>query len=102
MAVYTVFRHADDYLYVFFCYADADLYGCLCPESVAHAPDRLDVLRMGGIKFNLFTDLFDMDGYGRDVADAVHIPDPAKELILAVDVVGILRQEGEKVKFLRS
>ena len=41
-----------------------------------------------------------MDGYGRDVADAVHIPDPAEELILAVDVVGILREEGEKVKFL--
>ena len=41
-----------------------------------------------------------MDGHCRDIADAVHVPDPAEEFILAEDVIGVLRQESEQVKLL--
>ena len=41
-----------------------------------------------------------MDCHGRDIADTVHVPDPAEELVLAEHMVGVFREEGEQVKLL--
>ncbi len=40
-----------------------------------------------------------MNRDGRDVADGLHIPNFAEKFVLGVDVVGVLREEGEEVKF---
>ena len=38
-------------------------------EAVSHSPDGFDILRIGGIVFNLFTNLFDMHGDSRNISD---------------------------------
>ena len=43
-----------------------------------------------------------MNGDGRDVADALHVPDLGKQFFLAEYMVGILCEECEKVEFLRG
>ena len=55
---------------------------------------------MGSVELDFFTDLFDVDCHSGDIADTVHIPDPAEKLILAEDMVGILCQECEQIKLL--
>ena len=37
-----------------------------------------------------------------DVADGLHIPDLAEQLLLGKNMVGILRQEGKEIKLLGS
>ena len=72
-------------------------------KAVPHAPDRLDVLRLGGVELDLLADLFDVDGDGGDVADRVHVPDFAEELVLGEDMIRVFGEEGEEVElFVRE
>ena len=65
-------------------------YTCSHFKPISNSPDRLNILRLGRIKFDLLTDLLDMHGNRRNVADGLHVPDLIKELFLRKYMVGIL------------
>jgi len=51
-------------------------------EAIPHAPDCLNILRLRRIEFNLLANLLDVDRYGRDVTDRLHVPDLTEQLVL--------------------
>ena len=71
-------------------------------EAVSHSPDGFDILRIGGIVFNLFTNLLDMHGDSRNISDRFHIPDLTKQLFFRKNMIGILCQEGKQIEFFRG
>ena len=69
-------------------------------EAVPNTPNRLNILGLCGILFNLLTDLFDMHCNGGNVTDGVHIPDLSEQFFLGKHMIGILCQEGQQIKLL--
>ena len=67
-------------------------------KSISHAPDRLDILGMCGIKLHFFTDLLDMHCNSSNITDRIHITDLSEQFLLGKNIVGILGQEGQQVK----
>ena len=45
------------------------LFSGLYLEAISNAPDCLNILRIGSIKFNLLTDLLNMNRNGGDITD---------------------------------
>ena len=51
-------------------------------EAIPHSPYCLNILRLRRIEFNLLANLLDVDRYGRDVTDRLHVPDLTEQLVL--------------------
>ena len=51
-------------------------------KPISYAPYCLDILWFGGLLFDLLTNLFDMDSDCCNIADRLHIPDFAEQLLL--------------------
>lgn len=48
-------------------------------KAVPYTPNRLNVLRVGGVKFNFLTNFLNMNGNRCNVADGIHIPNFAEQ-----------------------
>ena len=81
---------------------DNNLPGCkfLYLKPVTYTPDGFNILRLGCVEFNLFTDFLDMNGNSCNVAYRFHIPDLTEQFRLGKYAVRILRKECKKIKFL--
>ena len=69
-------------------------------KSIPHTPNCFDILRIRSIKFNLLTNLFNMNGNGRNVTDRIHIPDFTEEFFFRIYMIRIFSKGCKKVKFL--
>lgn len=88
------------FVYNFYCHVPLISGYASDLEAISNTPDCFDILRIGGVYFDFFTDFFDMDGYGRNVADRFHIPDFPKQLFFGKNMVRVLCKEGQQVEFL--
>ena len=70
-------------------------------KTVPDSPDRLYILGLSRIEFDLLPDLLDMHRHGRDITDGFHIPDLPEQFFFCEHPVGILSQECEQVEFFR-
>ena len=80
-------------VYVCFCH-NIDNFEHLHLKPISHTPNGLDVLGLGGVSFNLLTNLLNVYGYGSDITDGIHIPNFAEQFFLGVYVVRVLCKEG--------
>src|SRR3954453_204669 len=71
-------------------------------QSVADAPDRLEMERLGGVGLDLLAQAPDVNRHRSGVECCLVAPDAAHQLISREDALRIPRKKGEKVELLRS
>ena len=69
-------------------------------ESVSYTPDGLDVLGITADIAELFTYLLNVYRYGGDITHGLHSPDGPEQVVLGIDLVGILCKKCKQIEFL--
>ena len=69
-------------------------------ETVPHTPDGLDVLGITADIAELFTYLLNVYRYGGDITHGLHSPDGPEQVVLGIDLVGILCKKCKQIEFL--
>lgn len=59
-------------------------------KPISHAPDRLNILWLRRIKFDLLPNFLDMHRHRGDISDRFHIPDLIKQLFFCIHMIWIL------------